>query len=976
MGVATAAHTADNTFNLEITPEQDQNPTGATHTLTAHLVSETTNATAANTSGHALEVDFEVESGPDIQVTAEQNRTGNQLPRVADGANTPTTPTGGPDMTCFIPAGGTSCSVAFTSNSAGTNIVRGWIDDDQNDGTQDADTGEGRYAGQTDCVNFGAAPPTDPALQDPSGACPAGATPTSGPKTERDDTDVVQKDWVAQAVQACIDAEPENDVNAAGTEHLITAVVRNTSTFNPTTGTQGDAPGTFDCNTSGAVIANTQVTITILDDNPDIFISRINGVAQNPGPEASTNPSGFGGTEAGKTGPDQVTATTDANGQIVIGVQCATNNCGGGADLDNGTRATTDLGSGIALSVTGAGAGPGQNAQCNAGAGQTGVAVDCVDKGWGTAGQVAEFDASPNQSTNAVNATHTITCSAADVLNAGVANQECDAQVTAGPNATRDFTPNDNVGNPGYIGECITGPTGQCTITYTSPVTGTDTIRVWQDLNRDDTFQPATVGPPATAAEPNEVITKTWVASGQQPSRVAIDMQEHEAAGGGGFGEGGNDFNCDANPTNPDDNTPPDAWNTTAVPNPVTANPGGPGDHLICARAFSQVNQYTPSSITFTIVSGPGFFTNASGTDLGATRTANANQQTAGPPAANCANPANVGPPAELAAGPATVDYACVRLTSNTSGTTTVQACVTGTTICATGTKQWIGAQGRVITCTGTATTPSTNAVGATHTVTCTVTDRAGQAVQDVLVCGRSSGVGFFSGNPVTGGCGTAGGWTASSRTNAQGQVTFQTQSNAEGNQTLEFSINPGGDPTAECTRAANQPAQGNPQGVCSVQRVKEWTGRDTQCSDGEDNDGDGFVDLDDPRCTGPDDNTEGPFDEQQQTVVKHARRIGFHFEHIPRNPNMVIAGQIKVPDGKNSCRKSQPVNIQRFVNGRWITKKSTETDTKGRFNFIIVHKHKRHRAVAPRTFHDSADGSTRHVCKAARKAKRHSHSR
>jgi hypothetical protein len=136
-GLAVATH---GTRTLDVTPETDDNTTGATHTLTATL-SAAPDAGAAN----SVEIDFEITGPGDV-----------------DAGDTPTSP----DRTCTIQNPNVSCTVSYSSAVAGNDTIRGWIDHDKDNATTEADLTEGQNEATT-----------------------------PGSKTEPDDTDVVTKTW-------------------------------------------------------------------------------------------------------------------------------------------------------------------------------------------------------------------------------------------------------------------------------------------------------------------------------------------------------------------------------------------------------------------------------------------------------------------------------------------------------------------------------------------------------------------------------------------------------------------------------------------------------------------------------------------------------------------------------------------------------------------------------------------------------------
>jgi hypothetical protein len=394
----------------------------------------------------------------------------------------------------------------------------------------------------------------------------------------------------------------------------------------------------------------------------------------------SINGTSTGGPTA--SGPDTATGTVDATGTITVVIQCV-----------SGTAANCTGTNTIALTVEGA---------------QTGAqTTDSVDKTWATAGTAAGFDATPETDVNEVGQTHVITCTTTDNFGTGVAGTNCDAQVTAGPNFDNNIGTDLNTSN-GYIGQCTTAANGTCTISYTSAETGTDTISVYTDANGNDTQQ-------GTAAETNEgvtsdIITKEWVAVGAGTQDVDVDMSN--ALQGRANCNGLNDGTDDA----ADEKTATNNINTT---------------HEVCAERFGPTAERDAGPITFSITSGPGTLfldrdndgiqdTNETG---GATLTVQEG---------SC----------DPTVGNTLPGFNCVNVTSTTAGTTTIQACLDGsTTVCDSGTKTWVGGAARNIDCVP---PTATNPTGTSHTITCTVKDRFGNPVPNQSVTFTRTGVGEY----------------------------------------------------------------------------------------------------------------------------------------------------------------------------------------------------------------------------------------
>ena len=741
VGVAVANHTAGAT--LEVSLETAENTTGTTHSLTATFFNGSDPTVSTCGTAPDCIIRFEVESGAAVVVTSDdQTGTGGQRTTDSDASFT------SPDMTCRIAVGASSCTVEFTSNTANTNVIRAWHDHDRDPATTaEVDLAETRYSNGP--TTTGRAYVTDcrdargPASADPS--CTTQTSPNQG-VAEPDLTDVVSKTWIsAVAGNPCIDAEPNTDDNASGTDHVITARVTNGAIA-------ADLDGTFDC--TGSAVSGTTVRITVTDDDPNVFV-------------LSAGPTAPGTATTGQ--PNTIDAVTGPNGEVTFTVRCVDPNC-------TGTNTFT-------VAIPGA-----------AGGGNTGN-PDTVTKNWFAAGAAASLDATPERDTNVVGQTHTITCTVPDVAGTGTAAANCDAQVIGGTsgNVGRDIDANTTTA-AGYIGQCFTAAATGCTITYASNFTGTDTICVWRDANGnnlpDDTGVNCAEGiDDATPTDDfADVIFKDWVATGAGPGQVRLDMEP------------------DADPCAD--------FDQNALANPPRTV------HEICALAQSLAGGGTPTQITFTITSGPGFFTNTAGTaDFGATRTAEAD---------------NTG-------------ENHVFLRSNTAGTTTVQACITGTQTCVTGTKPWQVAaptEARNIDLTPPTATNETNTL---HTVTATVIDVNGNPVPGVTISWTISGVGGFVNRDAT--------------TDANGTANATITSGTEGTSTVTATISTAG---TQCTQPVGTPAGATTAGNCADTATKTWDDDvepEPECNDEIDNDADGEIDFpDDPGCESAADDDERDF--------------------------------------------------------------------------------------------------------------------
>ena len=87
-----------------------------------------------------------------------------------------------PDLSCIVDAGAASCTASYTGNNEGTDLIRGWIDHDKQDGSVEADLTE---------------------VKDDA--------PTAGSIAEPDTTDVVEKVWTV-----LIECTPETETVPTG----------------------------------------------------------------------------------------------------------------------------------------------------------------------------------------------------------------------------------------------------------------------------------------------------------------------------------------------------------------------------------------------------------------------------------------------------------------------------------------------------------------------------------------------------------------------------------------------------------------------------------------------------------------------------------------------------------------------------------------------------------------------------------------
>lgn len=243
---------------VDCSPETDSNPTGTAHTVTC---------TVTNTLGN-------VSAGANVDVEA----TG---PGDPDNGNTPLIP----DFTCTTNAQGT-CSFTHgpggtgATTTPGTTVYRAWLDADNSNASNDADTAEGR----------------DEA-----------ATP--GNTAEPDDTDVVNKTWVGPP--GAIAVTPTTDTASVGSCNAFTFTVTDAA-GSPVQGVFIDVEQRHAA--SGDNVTTNDPTLSFCTPAAGTNVSSVDegrGDLRPPG-ETPDNP----GTAGGET-----TTGTNAAGQVTIGVR-------------------------------------------------------------------------------------------------------------------------------------------------------------------------------------------------------------------------------------------------------------------------------------------------------------------------------------------------------------------------------------------------------------------------------------------------------------------------------------------------------------------------------------------------------------------------------------------------------------------------------------------------------------------------------
>ncbi|MDQ3953417.1 MAG: hypothetical protein M3279_10725, partial [Actinomycetota bacterium] len=270
--------------------------------------------------------------------------------------------------------------------------------------------------------------------------------------------------------------------------------------------------------------------------------------------------------------------------------------------------------------------------------------------------------------------------------------------------------------------------------------------------------------------QPSDQVSKTWVAAGQATERVRIDMETDS-----------NNNNTDENGACDGDRQPPidgTRWNATANPNQVGRNAA----HKVCGERFDANDAPEAGPMTFSIVSGPGHFTDATGrADLGR----------------------------EIVVEEDADGYNVTYLSSTQTGETQVRA--TASDASATGSAPWTAAAATARNVTLSPET-ATREPGTEHELTATVVDKFGNRVAGVTVTFTEDGPGRFveGGSQTTRTTGSGG--TATARTTAA--------TNESGTETITANLDAG---RTQCDDAADRPEQGDPAGNCTDSVTVTW---------------------------------------------------------------------------------------------------------------------------------------------------------
>ena len=818
-------------------PETDQNVTGTAHVLTATITG------SSQTGGAVVQVDFEIDcttgcsdAAASYVVSPEPGSPPAEGPISAvdtpvegnQPSGTPDDTRLSPEMTCSVTISNTangnendgtgSCDVEYSRFDIGDDEIVAWVDADGSNATDESDQLEQRCANTVE-------------------GC--GSNAGEGDTGPLDDTDVVSKNWFqAGATGVILDCDDES-------------------------GNANDNENTSDSETNQLGASETYTCKATRDDGADPGSERdpATGILIDVEQQGANDPDNRGFTEDPNTTPDRNDACTiDASGQCTIVIPAADNEAGealicfwydfdsdnqydnDGVDADGAECDEEDWDEnetpGIFSGVTPWGTGAGEDD------------TDVTRKFWGASG--ARFlDATPEFDQNVQGTAHTVTATVTDDFGAPVAGVPVDFAIDSGSR-------NDLAGNDRLICDnTVSNAQGVASCTYTDEGTGADPILPGQF--ETDFIDVCVDSPPTTgidcdpeedtdddpfATDDGDRVEKFWF--NQLPTATSLFIDMDPDGNDCGDGDPGTDY----------DET---ATNTT------------PSVHQFCVEVFAQNNTEDPGQAVTVTLTGPGEFID------------DFNENGRLDPGESRGKTVTVGTDEE--------SEVYLQIHSAVTGTTTISATAENASDSAT--KVWETREARTIDCEPEA---DTNQPGDTHTVTCTARDRDGNPVVAEQLQAIETGTGQFVNCPDPGtdfhyGQQLA---TCDTATDANGVATVQTTSTAEGSQTIEVAIEDDtddaenlaegnedrqGTPTDvddACDARANEadrtgpgdPAQGvgsdpgAPAGVCFDQVAKTWdedAPEVTECSDGQDNDGDGDIDLADDDCNSAADDNEGP---------------------------------------------------------------------------------------------------------------------
>lgn len=447
-----------------------------------------------------------------------ENENGSNDP---DRSNSPTTP----DFTCDIEPGESQCVVEYVGQG-GTDVLRGWIDNDRTQSTVEADPDEGRFSGGEsggpghDCGHPGdvnrcgggirVGQPGDPIFFEqenptPGSGCrnPRSTADTTFDRAESDCTDVVEVRFDAGPA-ALLDCDDQ-----AGTQSG-NDTEREVNPSDPNRGDADDAGSTeeYRC----------RVT--------DVFGAGRNGIVVKGEITNGTNDPDPASAEA-QPSYEQLdyscTTRTDEKQdppgtQNVIG---AAGVCYMRIAQSEGELGTANICFWVGTAAEGASLCndeiTGENQQAD-GTDTANDLADHVEKTWENAATF-RLDCSPETDTNPAGSAHTITCTSTSTAGAQVNGVNIDAEAT-GPN---DPDMSNTQATPEF--SCTTQTAGSCSFTHgpggqgSTSAEGTTVYRAWIDADSNNVTMEADATEvrdenttPGARPEPDntDVVDKVW----------------------------------------------------------------------------------------------------------------------------------------------------------------------------------------------------------------------------------------------------------------------------------------------------------------------------------------------------------------------------------------------------------------------------------------------------------------------------------
>src|SRR5918996_575740 len=509
---------------LTLSPTTDTNPVGTSHTVTATVrdiagnpvpgvivrfsvtgANTASGSATTNASGQATFTYTGNNAGVDqIHAFADTNNNGTQNAGEPFGDATKTWTAAAPAMLTLTPTAdtnpvGTSHTVTATvTNAAGGPVANVTVRFTVTGSVNTSGQCTTNTAGQCDFTYSG---PTTPGAD----AITAFAdTNNNGTQNAGEPVGAAEKTWTPGA-PATLVLEPAADTNPVGTDHTVTATVRDAFT-NPTPGITVRFTVTGSVSTTGQCTTNTAGQCDFTYSGPTTpgadaitaFADTNNNGTQNAGepvgaaektwtpgapatlvlePAADTNPVGTDHTVTATvrdafTNPTPgITVRFTVTGSVNTSGQCTTNTAGQ-CDFTYSGPTTPGADAITAFADTN-----------NNGTQNAGEPVGAAEKTCAP-GAPATLVLEPAADTNPVGTDHTVTATVRDAF------------TNPTPGITVRFTV---TGSVNTSGQCTTNTTGQCDFTYSGPTTpGADAITAFADTNNNGTQN---AGEPVGAAE-------------------------------------------------------------------------------------------------------------------------------------------------------------------------------------------------------------------------------------------------------------------------------------------------------------------------------------------------------------------------------------------------------------------------------------------------------------------------------------------